>query len=228
MRSYSVGQIPHNGDSRPSNGTGPAYDFDLIVLGSGGGAFAGAIRARDLDKRVLMLERATTGGTCVNVGCIPSKALLVRSERARRTGRPSLAEALAEKRSLVEELRQAKYVDLLDEYGIDSRRADGRLVDPHTVSVGGQHFSAEAILVATGARPAIPTIPGLEEAGYLTSTTALELSDAPRRLAVLGANAVGLELGQLLGNFGSRVAFLARREFAPDAEPESRRSYAED
>lgn len=152
----------------------------------------------------------------------------MRSERARREARPTLAEALAEKSSLVEELRQTKYVELRDEYRIDFRHAEARLIDPHTVSIDDDPVSAEAILVATSARPAIPTMPGLEEAGYLTSTTALELSDAPRRLAVLGANAVGLELEQLLGNFGSRVAFLARREVAPDAEPESRRSYAED
>ena len=208
------------GHSPASNGIGPSWDFDLIVLGSGGGAFASAIRARDLGKRVLMVERETTGGTCVNVGCIPSKALLVRSERARREGRPTLAEALAEKTSLVEELRRTKYVELLDEYGIDFRRAVGRLIDPHTVSIDEERVSAGAILVATGARPAIPAIPGLEDAGYLTSTTALELSDAPSRLAVLGANAVGLELGQMLGNFGSRVSLLARRGVAPDAEPE--------
>ncbi|MBA2764826.1 MAG: mercury(II) reductase [Thermoleophilaceae bacterium] len=195
-------------------------DYDLIVLGSGGGAFAAAIRARDLDKTVLMVERGITGGTCVNIGCIPSKALLVRSERARQTGRPSLVAALAEKQTLVEKLRQAKYVDLIAGYGIDFRNASGRLIDPHTVSVEGDSVSAEAILIATGARPAIPTISGLDAAGHLTSTTALELSDAPTRLAVLGANAVGLELGQMLGNFGSRVSFLARRGIAPDAEPE--------
>ena len=217
---YTIERISRSDDSVPSNGAGRSYDFDLIVLGSGGGAFAAAIRARDLGKRVLMVERETTGGTCVNVGCIPSKALLVRSERASDEGRPTLAEALAEKSSLVEELRQTKYVELLDEYGIEFRHAEGRLIDPHTVSIDGEHVSAGAVLVATGARPATPAISGLAEAGYLTSTTALELRDAPSRLAVLGANAVGLELGQMLGNFGSRVSFLARRGVAPDAEPE--------
>jgi mercuric reductase len=108
------------------------------VIGSGGGAFAGAIRARDLGGRVLMVDRGTIGGTCINVGCIPSKALLVRSERARLTGAPSLGEALAAKDELVERLRQAKYLDLLDEYGIEFRSGDGRLADPHTVVVDGE------------------------------------------------------------------------------------------
>ena len=199
---------------------GAAYDYDLVVIGSGGGAFAGAIRARDLSRRVLMVEHGTTGGTCVNVGCIPSKALLVRSERARLAGAPSLGEALASKGALVERLRQTKYVDLLDEYEVEFRSAQAWLADANTVLVDEEPVTAEAILVAAGARPAVPPIPGLEETGYLTSTSALELAEPPPRLAVLGAGPVGLELGQMLGNFGSEVTFVARRDVAPRAEPE--------
>jgi len=195
-------------------------DFDLIVIGSGGGAFAGAIRARDLGGRVLMVDRGTIGGTCVNVGCIPSKALLVRAGRARLAGAPTLDEALQTKGELVAELRQSKYADLLGEHAIEFRSGDARLADPHTVEVDGDPVTAEAILVAAGARPAAPAIPGLEQTGYLTSTGALELADAPPRLAVLGAGPVGLELGQMLGSFGSRVTFIARRDLAPRAEPE--------
>jgi mercuric reductase len=196
------------------------YDYDLLVIGSGGGAFAGAIRARDLGRTVLMVEHGTTGGTCVNVGCIPSKALLVRSERAALTGSPTLREAVASKDELVERLRQTKYIDLLAEYGIDFRPGHARLAGPHAVEVDGEHVSAGAILLAPGARPSVPPIPGLEAAGFLTSTEALELNEAPPRLAVLGAGPVGLELGQMLGNFGSRVTFIARRDVAPRAEPE--------
>jgi mercuric reductase len=167
-----------------------------------------------------MVDRGTIGGTCVNVGCIPSKALLVRSERARLAGEPSLAAALRAKGELVGRLRQTKYVDLLAEYGIEFRPGAARLMDPHTVVVDGEPVSAEAILIAAGARPAAPPIPGLAAAGYLTSTSALELDEAPARLAVLGPGPVGLELGQMLGNFGSKVTFLARRGVAPRAEPE--------
>lgn len=198
------------------------HDFDVIVLGSGGGAFAGAIRSRDLGRRVLMVERSTVGGTCVNVGCVPSKYLLVASQRARHAGRPLLADAVTAKAALVEELRRKKYVELLDEHGIDFRAGEARLVDGHTVAVAGEHVTADAVLVATGARPATPTIRGLEEVGYLTSTSALELTEAPQRLAVIGAGPVGLELGQMLGNFGSQVTFIARRDVVPAAEPEVR------
>lgn len=198
----------------------PAVDYDLVVIGSGGGAFAGAIRARDLDRTVLMVEHGTTGGTCVNVGCIPSKTLLVRSERAALAGAPGLGDAVASKDELVARLRQTKYIDLLDEYGIDFRPGHARLTGPNTIEVDGQTVRAEAILVTTGARPAVPSIPGLEAARFLTSTEALNLHEAPPRLAVLGAGPVGLELGQMLGNFGSEVTFVARRDIAPRAEPE--------
>jgi mercuric reductase len=195
-------------------------DWDLIVIGSGGAAFAGAIRARELGRRVLMVEHGTTGGTCLNVGCIPSKALLVRSERARLAGSPALEEAQGPKRDLIEHLRQVKYLDLLAAHEIEFRTGHAELTDARAVAVDGQEMTAKAILLAVGARPAVPPIDGLDEAGFLTSTTALELPHAPPRLAVLGAGPVGLEVGQMLGNFGSEVTFVARRGVLPDAEPE--------
>jgi mercuric reductase len=195
------------------------HDYDLVVLGSGSAAFAAAIRARDLGRRVILVEHATIGGTCVNVGCIPSKSLLVSSERG--SGRPdALANAVSIKAALVERLRQEKYIDLVDAYGFELCQGEARLLDPHTVEVDGEPISADAILIATGARPATPAIDGLEQAGYLTSTAALELTEPPRRLAVIGAGAVGLELGQMLGNFGSQVTFIARRVLTPNSEPE--------
>jgi mercuric reductase len=204
------------------NGADPergSRDYGLVVLGSGSGAFAAAIRARDLGRRVVLLERGTIGGTCVNVGCIPSKSLLVSSERSSGIA-GGLAQAVGVKAELVEQLRQHKYIDLLGEYGIEYREGQARLRDAHTVEVAGEQITADAILLATGARPSVPMIDGLEQAGYLTSTSALELTEPPRRLAVLGANAVGLELGQMLGNFGSQVTFISRRALTPRSEPE--------
>jgi mercuric reductase len=199
---------------------GCGYDYDLILLGSGGAAFAAAIRARDLGRRVLLVEQGTIGGTCVNVGCVPSKTLLADSQRAHVTGAPLLADAVARKAALVGRMRQDKYIDLLDAYGIELREGRATLAGPHGVAVDGETVTAAAILVATGARPAVPPIPGLEESGYLTSTSALEVTEAPNRLAVIGANAVGLELGQAFGNFGSQVTFLDIARVAPFEEPE--------
>lgn len=197
-----------------------AYDYDLVVIGSGGAAFAAAIRARDLGRSVLMVERGTVGGTCVNVGCIPSKALLADSERSDDGLAASLGAAVERKNGLVTRLRKEKYIDLLSEYGINFREGNATLADGHALSIDGGTVSAEAILVAAGARPVVPPIPGLEEAGYLTSTTALDVNEPPRRLAVIGANAVGLELGQMFGNFGTRVTFIDLVRVAPFDEPE--------
>jgi mercuric reductase len=204
----------------PRSRDGARHDWDLLVIGSGGAAFAGAINARELGKRVLMVEQGATGGTCLNVGCIPSKVLLVRSERARAAGGPTLREALAVKRELVERMRQTKYLDLLDAHGIAFRSGHARVIGPHTVTIDDDDVTAHAVLIAAGARPDVPSIPGLPEAGFLTSTSALDLEEPPPRVAVLGVGPVGLELGQMLGNFGSQVTFIARRGVLPSAEPE--------
>ena len=218
---YRVERVrePAAANGSPMAGGAPDYDYDLVVLGSGGGAFAGAIRARDLGHRVLMVEMGTIGGTCVNVGCIPSKSLLV-SSLHHDGDAGALERAVSVKAALVARLRQEKYIDLLDEYGIELRAGTARLTGPHTVEVDGEAITAGAILIATGARPAVPEIDGLAAAGYLTSTTALEVIEPPRRLAVIGANAVGLELGQMFGNFGTQVTFVSRRAITPRSEPE--------
>lgn len=193
-------------------------DYDLLVIGSGSAAMAAAIRARDWSRRALLVERGTTGGTCVNVGCVPSKALLRDSERANGL---KLAEAVRRKNAVVARLRQEKYVELIADYGIDYREGEARVTGPHAVAVDGEELRGEAILLAAGAHPTAPPIPGLEEARYLTSESAIDLAEPPRRLAVIGANAVGLELGQMLSGFGSEVTFLDVAErIAPFEEPE--------
>ncbi len=206
------------GVSERSRRAPAARDLDLLVIGSGAAAFAAAIRARDFGRRVVLVERGTVGGTCVNVGCNPSKALLAASERARGSG---LARAVAEKDALVARLRREKYLDLMGEYGFEVLSGAAKLAGPHSVEVGDEVLTADAILIATGASPAVPPIPGLTEAGYLTSQTAIELTEPPRRLAVIGANAIGLELGQMLANFGSLVTFVdVADRIAPFEEPE--------
>ena len=217
---YRVERIRRLSGEPPAPEGGGPYDYDLIVLGSGSAAFAAAIRARDLGRHVLLVEQGTIGGTCVNVGCVPSKSLLADSEQARLTGAPLLDDAVARKAALVGQLREQKYVGLLDEYGIELREGRAEVAGPHAVALDGETLTAGAILVATGARPAVPPIPGLEQAGYLTSTSALELAEAPAGLAVIGANAVGLELGQAFGNFGSEVTFLDIARVSPFEEPE--------
>ncbi|XAS66726.1 mercury(II) reductase [Micrococcaceae bacterium Sec5.7] len=221
--------------------------FDLAVVGSGGGAFAAAIRATNLGKRVVMVERATIGGTCVNTGCVPSKALLAAAD-ARQTAtdaarfpgisasvRPVDMHALITgKRELVGALRAEKYVDLIGEYGWELRQGNAAFTgtpedpsleitapDGSTTTVRATHY-----IIATGSAPWAPPIDGLQETDYLTSTTAMELDEVPESLLVLGAGYVALEQAQLFSRLGSKVTILARTRLASREEPEASRTLA--
>ncbi len=230
---YTPGTLRAESPGAPAApGTGDG-DYDLLVLGAGSAAFAAAIRGRDAGYRVALAEAGTLGGTCVNVGCIPSKALLAAGAAYWAAGHPrfagittsagpvDLAALVAQKDELVAALRQEKYSGLVGAYGFEVLPGHAAFTGPDTVEVAGRVIRPGAVLIATGASPAAPPIPGLAEAGYLTSTTALDLKAVPARLAVIGASAVGLELGQFFGHLGSAVTFLEVADrIAPFEEPE--------
>lgn len=231
---YEPGLVERIGrePGRARSGDGD-YEYDLAIIGSGGGAFAAAIRAVDLGARVVMVERGTIGGTCVNVGCVPSKTLLRAAETYHRAGHHPFEgvetkagavdyrETVAQKDELVSDLRQEKYTDLVDEYGWDLIEGEASFEDGEILRVGERSIGAASYLIATGARPAVPEIPGLEEAGYLTSTTSMDLDEVPGSVLVIGAGYVALEQGQLLARLGSRVTLMQRGpRLLPDQEPE--------
>ncbi|GMQ97700.1 MAG: mercury(II) reductase [Acidimicrobiia bacterium] len=208
-------------------------DYDLLILGSGSAAFAAAIKARDLGATVAIVEKGTIGGTCVNIGCVPSKALLRPAELFHQAGHSpfagvetsagdvDLAALIAAKDELVGILRQEKYANLLDVYGIDLIQGTAKFTGPTSVEVDGRTVTAGRYLISTGASSWVPPIEGLDETGYLTSTTALELTELPEELIVVGANAIGLELGQLFAHLGSKVTWVeALDRIAPFEEPE--------
>jgi len=204
--------------------------FDLIAIGSGGAAFAAAIRAHELGASVAIVERATVGGTCVNVGCVPSKALLAAADAAWHARHPrfagvpvasghvDLAAIQAQKGRLVGELRQGKYVNLAAEYGFEIVAGEARFVDERTIDVGGRTLTAAAFVVATGAEPAIPDLAGIGDVEVLTSTSAMELTEMPEHLVIVGGGFVGLEQGQLFARLGAKVTIIGR--VTPRAEPE--------
>ncbi len=209
------------------------HDYDLIIIGSGSAAFAAAIRATEAGSRVALMESNVVGGTCVNVGCVPSKAMLAPADAYFRAGHHpfagiqtsaksfDLGAMVDSKAELVDQLRAEKYLDLAREYGFTICQGLAEFVDAETLECGGERLRAPAYLIATGASPAVPPIEGLKQAGYLTSTTALELRESPRELAVIGANAIGLEMGQLFMRLGSKVTFLeAMPRITPLEEPE--------
>jgi len=210
-----------------------AHEYDLVVIGSGSAAFAAAIHATDAGARVALMESNVVGGTCVNVGCIPSKAMLAPADQLYRAGHHpfagiervtpgfDLGQLVDSKAGLITKLRQEKYVDLAESYGFTICKGLAEFVDAETIWCGGERIRADKYIIATGGSPAVPPIPGLKDAGYLTSTTALELREPPKRLAVLGAGPVGLEMGQLFARLGSAVTFITRGEVASREEPET-------
>lgn len=208
-------------------------DYDLAIIGAGAAGFAAAIQAVERGARVVMVEHGTVGGTCVNIGCVPSKAMLRAGEiynfagrnphegAPTSTGRVDLGALVAQKNALVERMRQQKYCDLIREYGWDLVKGHAEFADERTLLVDGKPLRAGAYLVATGARPAIPPIERLDETGYVTSTSGLELKDLPKRLLVVGGNYIGLEMGQLYAHLGSEVVLFEMLErISPLEEPE--------
>jgi len=206
----------------PKTKSSNSADYDLVVIGSGSAAFAAAIEARVADARVLMVERGTLGGTCVNIGCVPSKTLLRASEihhmalhhpfpglRTTATA-PDLARVVADKDQLVATMRQTKYADLLGEYDIELVQGEARFIDSSHLQVGDRVIHGDHYLIATGARPRIPQISGIEAVDYLTSTTALDLTSIPEHLVVIGSGYIALELGQLFRRWGSQVTLIQR------------------
>ncbi|MDC3418264.1 mercury(II) reductase [Aquibacillus salsiterrae] len=199
-------------------------DYDLLIIGSGGAAFSAAIKAVEYGARVGMIERGTVGGTCVNIGCVPSKTLLRAGEINRlakvnpftglqtTAGEVELAPLIKQKNELVSELRNQKYVNLIEEYGFDLLEGEAKFIDDNTVEVNGEQFSAKRFLIATGASPSLPKVQGLKEVDYLTSTTLLELKKVPKRLTVIGSGYIGMELGQLFHHLGSEVTLMQRSE----------------
>jgi len=210
-----------------------AERYDLVAIGSGGAAFAAAIRATTLGARVALVERNTVGGTCVNTGCVPSKTLLAAAEAyhtagghpfegiAMRQEGVDLVRLVGMKDDVVAFLRGWKYEDLAKEYGFEIIGGEARFTGPDTVTADGREIRAAHYLIATGASPWAPPIPGLAEAGCLTSTTAMDLKELPERLVVIGGNYIGLEMGQLFSRLGVKVTIIEVLDrLAPLEEPE--------
>ncbi|MGH2661025.1 MAG: mercury(II) reductase [Actinomycetota bacterium] len=219
--------------TRTSRAAPEAGDYDLLAIGAGGASFGAAIRATNLSARVAIVENGTIGGTCVNTGCVPSKNLLAAAQAyhtaghhpfsgvATSQGRVDLGGAVAMKDDVVAYLRGWKYEELAAKYGFELIRGHARFTGPDAVAVEGREIRAAHYLVATGATPWAPPIPGLEESGYLTSTTALDLKNLPESLVVIGGNYIGLEMGQLFSRLGSRVTVVEVLDrLAPLEEPE--------
>ena len=213
-------------------------NLHIAVIGSGGAAMAAALKAAERGARITLIERGIIGGTCVNTGCVPSKIMIRAAHIAHlRTESPfdggvsaqipkvDRAKLLQQQQTRVEELRDAKYEGILrDQTAITVLNGEARFVDGNNLVVqlnegGEQNVHFDRAFIGTGARPAEPSIPGLAETPYLTSTSALASITVPERLIVIGAGFVALELAQAFARLDSKVTVLARSRLLSGEEP---------
>ena len=208
--------------------------YDLIVIGAGSAARDGARKAMaEHGARVALVEHTRWGGSCPNVACTPTKAYLVAAELAHQINtlapklgidagpaRVDLERVRARKESL--QKPQPKWVEDLRAAGFDTYEATANFVDPQTIRAGDVELTAERILIATGSRTAVPPIEGIEDVDWLDHVSALELTELPESLLVVGAGAVGLEFGQTFARFGSQVTLVdALDQIAPRSDPDA-------
>lgn len=229
----------------PSVHGGGGGSIHVAIVGSGSAAFACAIRASEEGARVTMIEAGTIGGTCVNVGCVPSKILLRAAHVAHTIGHhpfegigrsePAIDRAAiaAQQAARVAELRRAKYEDIVAANpAIELVRGFARFTGPQTLLVERPdapplQLRPDRILIATGAAPFVPDIPGLADTPFWTSTQALEADETPQHLVVLGGSFVAAELAQAFRRLGSEVTVIARSTLLSRLDPELGRGLQE-
>jgi pyruvate/2-oxoglutarate dehydrogenase complex dihydrolipoamide dehydrogenase (E3) component len=203
----------------------PQGRYHLVVIGAGTGGLVTAAIAAGLGARVALVERHLMGGDCLNVGCVPSKGMIsaARSWQAAResggrfggpavTGGGQFAVAMERMRRLRAGLSRIDGAARFRDLGVDVFLGEGRFTSRDSVTVDGRVLRFWRAVIATGARAAVPPIPGLAEAGYLTNETVFNLTELPRRLLVLGAGPVGCEMAQAFARFGAEVTLLDQGE----------------
>jgi len=196
----------------------PASRYNLVVIGAGTAGLVSAAGAAGLGAKVALVERHLMGGDCLNVGCVPSKALIgaARAAAAVRDAaefgvrvpegvQVDFGQVMERMRRLRASIAPHDSVKRFSELGVDVFIGNGRFVDSHTLEVAGEKLCFKKAVIATGARASAPPIPGLDQVEYLTNETLFSLTELPKRLAVIGAGPIGCEMAQSFARFGSEV-----------------------
>jgi len=210
--------------------------YELVIIGGGAAAFAAATKANQLGKTTLMINSGLPiGGTCVNVGCMPSKTLLTMGDELYYPQHPrfnalqngyqpafDFAAAIEEKDEIVAAARQSNYLNVLESLPmVTYREGHATFASPGRVEVDSKVIEGEKFLIATGSSTRPLPIPGLDDAGWLNNVTAMQLSELPESMVVIGGGPLGLEFAQMFAHFGTRVTVLeAMDQILPSHEPE--------
>jgi pyruvate/2-oxoglutarate dehydrogenase complex dihydrolipoamide dehydrogenase (E3) component len=209
--------------------------YDAIILGSGQGGNPLAHRLADLGWTVALVEERFLGGTCINVGCTPTKTMVHRAQVAHYARNASrwgvnagnvsvdLPKIVAQKDQIVLSFRNSQENQVKKRPTLHLHRGRARFAGPHEIRVNDDLLESDKIFIDTGGRPAIPPIPGLDSVPYLTNETVLQLATLPEHLLILGAGYIGLEFGQMFRRYGSRVTIL---HHAPQIVPREDREVA--
>lgn len=196
------------------------YDNNLIVLGAGSGGLISALIAATVRAEVTLIERNKMGGDCLNTGCVPSKAL-IKSAKVAHTLRTAheygmsnvepevdFAKVMQRVQGAIDTIAPKDSVERYTELGVNCIMGEAKLEDAHNVSVNGTTLSTKSIVLATGASPFVPPIPGLREIPHLTSDNLWSLTELPPRLLVMGGGPIGCELAQAFSRLGSKVTLI--------------------
>ena len=201
------------------------FDRNLVVIGAGSAGLVTAYIAAAVKARVTLVEKNRMGGDCLNTGCVPSKALIRSAKLLAQIARSqefgiasaraefSFADVMERVRAVIRAVEPHDSVERYTALGVDVVEGKAKIVSPWEVEIvltdgEKQRLSTRAIVIAAGARPFVPPIPGIESVGYLTSDTVWNLRELPRRLLVLGGGPIGCELAQAFARFGSRVTLV--------------------
>lgn len=209
----------YKGHHRPKK-----FDYNLAVIGAGSGGLVSAYIAALVKSKVALIEKGKMGGDCLNTGCVPSKTLIKSAKVAHLVGeakrfgvyaeRPSVnfLEIMERVRSVIKQIEPNDSVERYEKLGVNCLSGSAKFVSPWELEVGEKKISAKNIIVATGARPFLPPIEGLQEIDYLTSENIWNLNELPKRLLVLGGGAIGCELSQAFQRLGSQVTIVERAD----------------
>jgi mercuric reductase len=208
--------------------------FDLVIIGGGAAAFSAAIKAEAYGVKTAMIEKHVLGGTCVNVGCIPSKNLLGAGEILHSSKYPSnsaistvntdldFTHVIQNKDNLVRLLRNTKYEHVLSTFeNVQFIEGKASFLSNKVVKVNGRRIESNKFIIATGSSPIIPAIEGIDTVDHLTNVEALSLKEKPSSMVVIGGRALGLEFAQMYSRFGTKVTLLQKNDrIIPTHEPE--------